>query len=1331
LGVLKTTNKGETWQQLPRPNEFSVNSTYFLNEKVGFIAVGDATATSDSAAIYRTGDGGMKWEKCYQSPFQSRLQGIKFVNNLVGFALDRMLDDKIRIIKTIDGGNTWSEDFSKNISQSLIETFDKWDSFDNFALAVGRGILISNANFNNNLSLTTPTAFLSGTTNFCPNNTVQLRLDFSGTPPYSVILQEKNGTIIPLNNINTSPFYHTITPNREVSYLISSFTANNSIGKIGGSATFESNIPTSAHMFGEQRICYGQNTQNIKLILRGCPPFNVKIGDATGKDTFSFAGLQSDTIALTFKPKYSNENFTDFQILSATDATGRSISKLTSEARLFVYEPKLTLISSGGKEEYCEDEWFDIALQSNADENAVLTYFNGITTDTVKRDEFGRQIIKLKKSIAPKITLNTDCGTSSVQFRDTKTIRPVPDAPINFKAKNIDNRGVEITWTNQHTFAEFIGIARYDPIHGPISIGSVSSDATRYLDTTALQGETYYYFAAAVINNNCPLKYTERDSITLAKFFTYSPIPQPDDLEISVVWSHINADSLPDILGFSGSHINLGKNTFGSPNVLPSYGITRIEVADFDNDGDTDFLQDHIDNDDALILNINIGENRFEQKTIARGIVERNFFTWVDYNNDGWIDIVRDSSAIAGEKMTILINDKNGNFTPLPSSPFKEVAHLYFSDFDKDGDKDACAYGAEKTVIYTNQGNNNYVKTATFNTLNNNNGTFDGYFYDYDSDGDEDFIAYQNRDLYDIDDPLFPITVLKNTNGQFTEDKTTFALKNQPKIESVSLADFNNDGFIDLISVPNLYLNDKTNGYNPYTNKVFSDKIHYPFSYADADRDGDLDLAAGDVGTGIFTNDIPNKGKWLELRLEGSKSNRLSIGSYALIKARIGGQNRWQMRSVAPSKGFAQAKDDIVLHFGLGDAPIIDSIIIIWTSGLRTILTNITPNRYIKINEDGNVNTGCNQTIPSIKALNGIVRLCNQNGTVRLTSDKLATESIKWFRESGGVVQLVSTKDTLLLGAENESGRYSIETKDNGGNCPSVVSSTNLNVVIANPNITLNSIDSVICGTKYGSILPKTLNNPTLYTYNYQLSKNNITDWGVPSTIILDGTPLSISNGGYYRFNAISKVDISCFATSPNTYIRNGNSTIPLKGRVTMGNTSTPSVLSTVWLLSNGIIIDSTKSDSVGRFIFNINSITSYQIRAASSDNRFSTTYYGGTMTMSGAIIIRSTNCEAVDIRIPLQLKTVTFNTQNTDYISLPFPNPFDQTLWLNIESHNIPYLGIEIIDMLGKVQVQNRIYRIIDKMIKVEETEKLNSGIYLLKIQYANNIEFLKVVKR
>ena len=97
----------------------------------------------------------------------------------------------------------------------------------------------------------------------------------------------------------------------------------------------------------------------------------------------------------------------------------------------------------------------------------------------------------------------------------------------------------------------------------------------------------------------------------------------------------------------------------------------------------------------------------------------------------------------------------------------------------------------------------------------------------------------------------------------------------------------------------------------------------------------------------LYRNDGGNKNNWLQVKLEGTKSNRSAIGAVVRIESASGKQ--WQM--VHSGSSYC-SQSDLALTFGLGTDTVVKRIQIEWPSGGRQVLENIKPRQTLRIKEN-------------------------------------------------------------------------------------------------------------------------------------------------------------------------------------------------------------------------------------------------------------------------------------------------------------------------------------------------------------------------------------------
>jgi len=229
-------------------------------------------------------------------------------------------------------------------------------------------------------------------------------------------------------------------------------------------------------------------------------------------------------------------------------------------------------------------------------------------------------------------------------------------------------------------------------------------------------------------------------------------------------------------------------------------------------------------------------------------------------------------------------------------------------------------------------------------------------FGDYDNDGDMDLFV-GNHDVYSD-------FLVNDGTGHFTEMTIEAGLESQfPFLVIQSTwADFNNDGFMDIIAMGNnSHAMAMNNGDGTFT--VLDDLFGtYPVnSYAigDLDSDGSLDLYITANGYGGWGNEIwedrlflndGNENNYLNVQLQGIESNINGIGA----RVEITGPWGIQIRDVKAGESYG-INNSFTQHFGLGTEAEVPQVIVHWPSGTVDILGPFFANNTIIIEEGSGV----------------------------------------------------------------------------------------------------------------------------------------------------------------------------------------------------------------------------------------------------------------------------------------------------------------------------------------------------------------------------------------
>ncbi len=218
---------------------------------------------------------------------------------------------------------------------------------------------------------------------------------------------------------------------------------------------------------------------------------------------------------------------------------------------------------------------------------------------------------------------------------------------------------------------------------------------------------------------------------------------------LGVVASDFNGDGWLDLYVANDGDSNQlwmnGKNgTFTDEALLSGAAVNRtgtpeasmgVDAGDFDNDGDFDLFLTHL-MQETNTLYVNQGLTLFEDRTIEAGLASPSvrytaFGTgWIDYDNDGWLDLITLNGAVRILQKLALTGDPfplgqpNQLFRNLGHGGFQEISHragsvfqrletsrgAVFGDIDNDGDTDLLVINANGRIrlLQNQQGNRNH-----------------------------------------------------------------------------------------------------------------------------------------------------------------------------------------------------------------------------------------------------------------------------------------------------------------------------------------------------------------------------------------------------------------------------------------------------------------------------------------------------------------------------------------------------------------------------------------------------------------------------------------------
>ena len=354
-----------------------------------------------------------------------------------------------------------------------------------------------------------------------------------------------------------------------------------------------------------------------------------------------------------------------------------------------------------------------------------------------------------------------------------------------------------------------------------------------------------------------------------------------------------------------------------------------VTISDINNDGWPDiYVGNDFHEDDYLYINQKDGTF---QESIRESVRHTSQFTMsvdiADINNDGLLEIATTDMLPFDE--TIL--KKSGGGDTYQVEQIKKN-YGYYPQYSRNMLQFNRGLTSDKTPLFSEIGYLAGIEATDW--------SWSGLLADLNNDGYRDFYIANGifRRPNDLDYIKYISSVdVQSSLAQGIDPENLKLIQRMPQLKIPNAVFENNTDltFTDLSAEWGLDDESYSNG-----------AVH-----TDLDNDGDLDVVVNNVNQPAFvyqneTNNNEQVRNFLQFHLMGEAKNTSGIGAKILVYA---GEHSFIIEQ-SPVKGF-QSSTSHVLHLGLGEIDLIDSLRIIWPDDRTELKTDLTVNTLLHLDQ--------------------------------------------------------------------------------------------------------------------------------------------------------------------------------------------------------------------------------------------------------------------------------------------------------------------------------------------------------------------------------------------